>query len=60
VLDTRIGLGAPRAKLGAGRALTLTVPGVPAGTTAVALNVTITSPTTAGTLTVILAGNPCP
>src|SRR5664280_1182464 len=42
VLDTRIGVGALQAKLGSGKALTLTVPGLPAGTTAVALNVTIT------------------
>jgi hypothetical protein len=60
VLDTRIGLGAPKAKLGAGRSLTLTVPGLPAGTTAVALNVTVTNPTAAGHLTVYPGGQPLP
>jgi hypothetical protein len=52
VLDTRIGLGAPQAKLGAGQTMTLTVPGLPAGTTAVALNVTVTGPNAASFLTV--------
>jgi hypothetical protein len=52
VLDTRIGLRAPRARLGAGRTVTLTVPGLPAGTTAVALNVTASGPSAAGYLTV--------
>ena len=52
VLDTATGIGTPKAKLGAGRALTLTVPSLPAGTTVVAVIVTITSPTAAGFLTV--------
>lgn len=52
VLDTRVGTGAPLAKLGGGATLSLTVPGLPAGTTAVALNVTAIDPTTAGFLTV--------
>jgi hypothetical protein len=52
VLDTRNAIGAPTAKLGAGATLTLTVPGLPAGATAVALNVTATSPTAASYLTV--------
>jgi Zn-dependent metalloprotease len=52
VLDTRDGTGAPTAKLGAGQSLTLTVPGLPAGTTAVALNVAVTGPTSASYLTV--------
>jgi hypothetical protein len=56
VLDTRIGLGALKAKLGAGRTLTLTVPHLPVGTTAVALNVTVTNPTAGGFLTVYPAG----
>jgi hypothetical protein len=60
VLDTRIGLGAPKAKLGAGRALTLTVPNLPAGATSVALNVTVTNPTAASTLTVYPGGKPLP
>jgi len=52
VLDTRFGVGALKAKLGAGRTLTLTVPGLPAGTTAVALNVTVVHPTAASYLSV--------
>ena len=60
VLDTRIGLGAPTAKLGAGRTLTLTVPGLPAGTTAIALNVTATNPTAASYLTLYPDANTRP
>jgi hypothetical protein len=60
VLNTAIGLGAPRAKLGAGRILTLKVPGLPAGTTAVALNVTVSSPTAASYLTVYPGGKARP
>ena len=48
------------AKLGAGRALTLTVPGLPAGATAVALNVTVTRPTATGNLTVYPGGQLLP
>jgi len=55
VLDTRTGTGAPAA-LGAGATLTLTVPGLPAGTTAVALNVTVTNPTAGSWLTVYPGG----
>jgi hypothetical protein len=60
VLDTRYGLGAANAKLGAGRALTLAVPGLPAGASAVALNVTVTSPTAASNLTVYPGGRSLP
>jgi hypothetical protein len=60
VLDTRVGIGAPTAKLGAGRTLTVTVPGLPAGATAVALNVTVTDPTAASYLTVYPGGQPVP
>jgi hypothetical protein len=60
VLDTRYAVGAPRAKLGAGRTLTLTVPGLPAGTTAVALNVTATDPTVASHLSVYPGGSARP
>jgi parallel beta-helix repeat protein len=59
-LDTRLGVGAPKAKLGAGHSLTLTVPGLPAGATAVALNVTVTNPTAASVLTVYPGGKPLP
>jgi hypothetical protein len=60
VLDTRVGTGAPAAKLGAGRTLTLTIPGLPAGATAVALNVAVTGPTSASFLTVYPGGQPRP
>ncbi len=40
VLDTRTGVGASRAQVGAGKTLTLTVPGLPLRTTAALLNVT--------------------
>ena len=42
--------------LGTALSLTLTVPGLPSGTTAVALNVTVTNPTAAGNLTVYPGG----
>jgi hypothetical protein len=60
VLDTRIGAGAPKAKLGPGATLTLTVPGLPAGATVVALNVTVTNPTATSNLTVYPGGQPRP
>ncbi|MEP7193952.1 MAG: hypothetical protein ABI903_13915, partial [Actinomycetota bacterium] len=60
VLDTRIGTGAPTAKLGAAGTLTLSVPGLPAGTTAVALNVTATNPTAASYLTLYPGGTTRP
>ncbi|MEU3843180.1 FlgD immunoglobulin-like domain containing protein [Streptomyces sp. NPDC028635] len=51
VLDTRSGLGAPKAKVGAGRTVTVQVAGrggVPAtGVSAVVMNVTATNPTAA-------------
>lgn len=55
ILDTRIGLGAPRAPLGAGQAITLQVAGtggVPSGAYAAVLNVTVTSTTASSYLTV--------
>jgi hypothetical protein len=60
VLDTRVGLGAPQAKLGAAKTLTMTVPGLPAGASAVALNVTITGPTAASDLSVYPGSQPRP
>jgi plastocyanin len=60
VLDTRHGIGAPQAKLGAGRTLTLTVPRLPAGTTAVAINVTVTNPTAGSYLSVYPGGGSRP
>ena len=60
VLDTRDGTGAVKAKIGAGATVTLTVPSLPAGTTAVALNVTVTAPTATSFLTVYPGGGPRP
>ena len=60
VLDTRLGIGAAKAKLGAGAKLTLTIHGLPAGTTAVALNVTATNPSSAGNLTAYPGGGTLP
>ncbi len=55
ILDTRIGTGAPKAKLGPGGTLNLQVTGVdgiPAGAQAVVLNVTVTNTTASSYLTV--------
>jgi hypothetical protein len=60
VLDTRTTLGAHPGTLGAGATLTLTVPGLPVGATAVALNVTVTGPSAASTLTVYPGGTSLP
>ncbi|MDT0215167.1 hypothetical protein Q9R29_14845 [Rothia sp. ARF10] len=51
VLDTRLGIGAPRAKIGAGKTVTLTIPGLPSDTTAAVLNVTAANPTAHGYVT---------
>ena len=45
-----------KGKVGAGQAVTLTIPGLPAGTTAVTLNLTATNPTATSYLTVYPAG----
>jgi hypothetical protein len=60
VMDTRNGTGAARAKVGPGGQVTLTIPCLPTGTTAVALNVTATSPTATSYLTVYPAGQTRP
>ncbi len=60
VMDTRSGLGAAKGKLPGGSTQTLTIPGLPAGTTAVALNVMVTGPTTGGYLTVYPSDAPRP
>jgi len=52
VMDTRSGIGVSTGKIAGGSSKTLTIPGLPAGTTAVALNVTVTRPTAGGYLTV--------
>jgi hypothetical protein len=59
IMDTRIGLGASKATVGPGL-VTLAVQGLPAGTTAVALNVTVTKATAASYLTVYPAGTARP
>ena len=64
ILDTRSGNGAPAAKVSAGQALDLQVSGrggVPTtGVSAVALNVTVTEPSAAGSVTAWPAGQPRP
>ncbi|MER7732985.1 hypothetical protein ABTX80_19065 [Streptomyces erythrochromogenes] len=62
LMDTRSGLGVPKAKVGQGGTVTLQVAGasgIPAsGVTAVVLNVTATDPTTAGHVSVYPDGTP--
>lgn len=64
ILDTRIGVGAPAAKVGPGQAVDLQVTGkagIPSeGVAAVALNLTVTEPTALGFLTVYPAGQARP
>ena len=63
ILDTREGTGAAKAPVGSGSTINLqvTAPGViPAGVSAVVLNVTVTGPTTAGHITVFPTGVPMP
>jgi hypothetical protein len=64
ILDTRSGLGAPKAKVGAHRTVALTVAGeggVPSqGATAVAVNVQALSPTATGSLTIYPNGTSRP
>ncbi|NUT32862.1 MAG: choice-of-anchor D domain-containing protein [Hamadaea sp.] len=59
LLDTRTGVGAPKAPIGPGQTVDLQVTGkagIPAAATAVVLNVTVTAPTAGGYLTVYPAG----
>ncbi len=51
ILDTRVGIGFSR-RVNAGEAFTLTLPNVPAGSSAVVLNVTITAPADGGFVTI--------
>lgn len=67
ILDTRNGTGAPAAAVGPNGVLKLTVAGagtagnlIPAGVTAVAMNVTVTSPTRAGFITAYPDGTTAP
>jgi|GEM_PF-2375637 len=55
ILDTRIGQGFPR-RVNAGAAFTLTLPGVPAGASAVVLNLTVDGPAAPGFVTVYPTG----
>lgn len=57
VLDTRVGTGAPRARLAAGGTLNLRLP-LPAGATAAVLNVTAVNPSADGYLTAARPGGP--
>ena len=60
IVDTRAGTGAPRARVAAGQSITVSVPGLPRGTTAVAVNLTAVSPTANGYLVAYPAGMPQP
>ncbi|MFL6166881.1 MAG: hypothetical protein ACJ710_11380, partial [Ornithinibacter sp.] len=60
VLDTRTGVGAPTAKVGAGGTVSVTIPGLPAGATAVTMNVTATRPTATSFVSVYPGGTARP
>ncbi|WP_238015157.1 hypothetical protein KZZ52_01900 [Dactylosporangium sp. AC04546] len=64
ILDTRMGTGAPKGKLGAKQSLSLQVANVawvpPIGVSAVVLNVTVTNPTSASYLTAYPSGSAVP
>ncbi|MFC1438031.1 PKD domain-containing protein [Streptacidiphilus sp. N1-10] len=63
ILDTRNGTGTPKGTLGSGKHLTLKVAGttnVPAGATAVLVNLTTTGSSAGGYLTAYAAGDPNP
>ncbi|PZG01361.1 choice-of-anchor D domain-containing protein [Micromonospora deserti] len=63
LMDTRSGLGAPKAKIGAGQTVDLVVEGrggVPVGVGSAVLNVTVTNPTAASFLNVYPAGETRP
>jgi hypothetical protein len=60
VMDTRDGLGGPRLAAGETRTVAAGAAGMPAGTVAVALNVTVVAPSAAGYLTVWRAGDTQP
>ncbi|WP_404391262.1 hypothetical protein [Humibacillus xanthopallidus] len=60
VLDTRSGVGGHSGTVGSGQTITLTVPGIPSGTKAIVLNLTVTAPSTGGYLSVHPYGSPRP
>ena len=60
VMDTRTGVGAAKAKVGARRTVTVAIPGLPAGATAVTVNVTATRPTATSYVSVYPGGTARP
>ena len=60
VMDTRTGLGGARLAAGETRTVAAGAAGMPAGTVAVGLNVTVVAPSAPGYLTVWRAGDPQP
>ena len=60
VLDTRTGIGAPKAVIGARQNLDVNVPGVPSGAIAVAVNLTVTQVTGVSFLTLFAKGTARP
>lgn len=60
IVDTRFGTGVPKARVGAGQSITVTVPGLPTGTSAVAVNLTAVSPSSAGYLVAYPTGTARP
>ncbi len=63
ILDTRTGVGAPQARVGAGQTITLKVTGaggVPADATGVILNLTVAGPSDGGFVTAWPTGQPRP
>lgn len=55
-LDTRAGVGAPKAPVGAGKTLTVSVPGLPSDAKAIAINVTVVNGTAASHAVVFAHG----
>ncbi len=55
-LNTKAGLGAPKAPVGAGQTLTVAVPGLPSDATAIAINVTVIDGTAASYAVVFAHG----
>jgi Fibronectin type III domain len=60
VLDTRSGSGAPKAKIGSGKTVTVTLPGLPADATAAIVNITATNASARTYLTTYQAGTARP
>lgn len=62
IMDTRIGLGAPRARLNSGEVLTASLPSdlVPGGAVAIFATITVVSPSVPGWVTAFAAGSSRP